>query len=71
MVEYSRMKVLDLSEEVAQKGVQPVADALADREMGRTFEQYCYPPVRGTLARLGDQDHALILLAHHVRPRPA
>lgn len=71
VVEYSRMKVLDLSEEVCQKGAQPVVDALAAREMGRTFEQYRYPPVRGTLARLGDQDHALILLAHHVRMRLA
>ena len=51
--------------------MQTVVDALAAGEMGHTFEQYRYPPVRGLIARLGDQDHALILLAHHVRTRPA
>ena len=66
-VEYSRMRVLDLSQEVARKGAQPVADALAERELSTPFELYRYPPVRGVLARLGDQDHAIVLVSHHVR----
>ena len=68
MVEYSRMRVLDLSEEVAQIGAQSVADALAERELSTPFELYRYPPVRATLARLGTQDHAIVLVSHHVRP---
>ena len=67
-VEYSRMRVLDLSEEVARKGAQPVVDELAEREVSTPFELYRYPPVRGVIARLGDQDHAIVLVSHHVRP---
>ena len=67
-VEYSRMRVLDLSEEVARKGAQPVVDELAERELSTPFELYRYPPARATLARLGDQDHAIVLVSHHVRP---
>ena len=61
------MRVLDLSNNVARRGVQAAADELAEREVSTPFELYRYPPVRGVLARLGDQDHAIVLVSHHVR----
>ena len=67
MVAYSRMKVLNLSNEVVAKGVKSVEAALLQREFQTPFEMYRVPPVRGMVARLGDQDHAIILMAHHVR----
>ena len=67
MADYSRMKVFDLSNEVIAKGVESVEAALLQREFQTPFEMYRVPPVRGMVARLGDQDHAIILMAHHVR----
>ena len=51
------------------EGCEPVADALAERELSTPFELYRYPPVRGVISRLGDQDHALVMVSHHVRTR--
>ena len=67
VVDYCRMKVLDLRAAVSANGVQPVVNTLSTREAGTPFEPYRSPPVRATVARLGEDDHALILLAHHVR----
>lgn len=65
------MRVVDLSEQVASKGVEAVEEALEERELGTPFDMYRVPPVRGVVARLGDQDHAVILVAHHVRAQPS
>ena len=65
------MRVMDLSRQVSSRGVEYVEDALLERELGTPFDMFRVPPVRGVVARLGDQDHAVILVAHHVRAQPS
>ena len=65
------MRVVDLSEQVSIRGVEYVAESLLERELGVPFDMYRVPPVRGVVARLGDQDYAVILVAHHVRAKPS
>ncbi|MDL9938981.1 amino acid adenylation domain-containing protein [Gordonia sp. ABSL1-1] len=39
---------------------------LADTEFGRPFDLTAQPPVRATLVTLAENDHALLLVVHHV-----
>ncbi|SEG84457.1 amino acid adenylation domain-containing protein [Actinacidiphila yanglinensis] len=41
-------------------------DAAVVAEMGRTFDLSVQPPLRATLFGLGPQDHALLLVLHHI-----
>ena len=62
-----RMRVVDLSAEVAAKGAVAAVEALVEAQSGVPFEQYEAPPVRAVLARLGEDDHFAAVHMHHVR----
>ena len=66
------MRIVDLSAKAA--GADPVAVLIAwiEEESSIPFDTYRVPPVRAMLARLGKNDHALLILMHHVSaPSPA
>lgn len=63
-----RILMVDLSAEADEADTASVLAAWLAREAAVPFEPYSAPPVRAMLAQLGDDDHALLVLMHHVSP---
>ena len=64
----SRILMVDLSAETDKADTASVLASWLAREAAVPFEPYSAPPVRAMLAQLGDDDHALLVLMHHVSP---
>ena len=60
--------MVDLSAETDKADTASVLASWLAREAAVPFEPYSTPPVRAMLAQLGDDDHALLVLMHHVSP---
>ena len=63
-----RILMVDLAAEAGKADTMSVLASWLAREAAVPFEPYSAPPVRAMLAQLGDNDHALLVLMHHVRP---
>lgn len=63
-----RILMVDLSAEADKADTTSALASWLAREAAVPFEPYSAPPVRAMLAQLGDDDHALLVLMHHVSP---
>ena len=63
-----RMRMVDLTSKAHNGNTEFALGAWMERESALPFEPYRTPPVRAYLARLAEDDHAVLILMHHVRP---
>ena len=63
-----RMRMVDLTSKAHNGDAACALGAWVERESIVPFEPYRTPPVRAYLARLAEDDHAVLILMHHVRP---
>ena len=64
------MRMVDLTTKAHNGDAAFALGAWVERESGVPFEPYRTPPVRAYLARLAEDDHAVLILMHHVWPGP-
>ena len=67
-VDNCRMRMVDLTSKAHNGDAAFALGAWVERESTVPFEPYRTPPVRAYLARLAEDDHAVLILMHHVRP---
>ena len=63
-----RMRMVDLTSKAHNGDAAFALGAWVEHESVVPFEPYRTPPVRAYLARLAEDDHAVLILMHHVRP---